>query len=90
MTEDFAASIDLHTRWRSIYVPDVLATGLGPMDLSAYLKQQRRWSTGTMGVLRTHWRDIFLPKKNGLRIGQRLQYFLACTHYLCGLRDLLY
>ena len=90
VTEDFAASINLHTHWRSVYVPDVLATGLGPLDLSAYLKQQRRWSTGTIGVLRTHWRDLFLPKKNGLRIGQRLQYFLACTHYLCGLRDLLY
>ena len=90
VTEDFAASINLHTRWQSVYVTDVLATGLGPMDLSAYLKQQRRWSTGTIGVLRTHWRDLFLPRKNGLRLGQRLQYFLACTHYLCGLRDLLY
>ncbi|GHO54961.1 glycosyltransferase [Ktedonobacter robiniae] len=90
VTEDFAASITLHQRWRSVYVSDVLATGLGPMDLSEYLKQQRRWATGTIGVLRTHWRDLFLPKKNGLQIGQRLQYFLACTHYLCGLRDLLY
>ena len=45
---------------------------------------------GTMSVFRTHWREILLPQKHGLRIGQRVQYFLACTHYLCGLRDLIY
>src|SRR4029077_20356444 len=90
VTEDFAASIVLHPRWRSIYLNQVLATGLGPLDLPSYLKQQRRWALGTLGVFRTRWRDIFLPKKGGLRLGQRVQYFLACTHYLCGLRDLLF
>jgi cellulose synthase/poly-beta-1,6-N-acetylglucosamine synthase-like glycosyltransferase len=90
VTEDFAASIELHPRWRSIFLTDVLATGFGPMDLPAYLKQQRRWAIGTLGVLRTHWRAIVLPKRDGLRLPQRIQYFLACTHYLCGLRDLIY
>ncbi len=90
VTEDFAASIVLHRSWHSIYLTDVLATGLGPLDMPSYLKQQSRWAVGTLGVLRTHWRDIFLPKKGGLRIEQRAQYFLACTHYLCGLRDLIY
>ncbi|GCE17688.1 glycosyltransferase [Dictyobacter kobayashii] len=90
VTEDFAASIALHTRWKSIYLTDVLATGLGPMDMPAYLKQQRRWAIGTLGVMREHWRDILLPKKGGLSLGQRIQYFLACTHYLCGVRDLIY
>ncbi len=90
VTEDFAASIALHPSWRSTYLTDVLATGLGPLDMPSYLKQQRRWAIGTLSVFRTHWREIFLPKKHGLRIGQRVQYFLACTHYLCGLRDLIY
>ncbi len=90
VTEDFAASITLHPSWRSIYLTDVLATGLGPLDVPSYLKQQSRWALGTLGVFRTHWREIFLPKKHGLRFGQRVQYFLACTHYLCGLRDLIY
>jgi cellulose synthase/poly-beta-1,6-N-acetylglucosamine synthase-like glycosyltransferase len=90
VTEDFAASIALHARWRSIYLPDVLATGLGPLDVPSYLKQQGRWALGTLNVFRTNWRDILLPRKNGLRAGQRVQYFLACTHYLCGLRDLIY
>lgn len=90
VTEDFAASIALHPRWRSIYLPDVLATGLGPLDIPSYLKQQGRWALGTLAVFRGHWRDILLPKKNGLRFAQRVQYFLAGTHYLCGLRDLIY
>ncbi len=90
VTEDFKASIALHPSWRSIYLTDVLATGLGPLDVPSYLKQQGRWALGTLGVFRTHWREILLPRKHGLQIGQRIQYFLACTHYLCGLRDLIY
>ncbi len=90
VTEDFKASIALHPSWRSIYLTDILATGLGPLDVPSYLKQQSRWALGTLSVLRTNWREIFLPRKHGLRIGQRVQYFLACTHYLCGLRDLIY
>ncbi len=90
VTEDFAASIALHPTWRSVYLTDVLATGLGPLDVPSFLKQQQRWAIGTLGIFRTHWREIFLPRKNGLRVGQRIQYFLACTHYLCGLRDLIY
>jgi cellulose synthase/poly-beta-1,6-N-acetylglucosamine synthase-like glycosyltransferase len=90
VTEDFAASIALHPSWRSIYLTDVLATGLGPLDVPSYLKQQSRWALGTLGVFRTHWREIFLPRRHGLQWGQRVQYFLACTHYLCGLRDLIY
>jgi cellulose synthase/poly-beta-1,6-N-acetylglucosamine synthase-like glycosyltransferase len=90
VTEDFAASISLHSSWRSVYLTSVLATGLGPLDVPSYLKQQSRWAIGTLGVLRTHWREILLPRKRGLRTGQRLQYFLACTHYLSGLRDLIY
>ncbi|HEY5003529.1 MAG TPA: glycosyltransferase, partial [Ktedonobacteraceae bacterium] len=90
VTEDFAASIALHPSWRSVYLTDILATGMGPLDVPSYLKQQQRWAIGTLGVFRTHWRDILLPKKHGLNVGQRIQYFLACTHYLCGLRDLIY
>jgi cellulose synthase/poly-beta-1,6-N-acetylglucosamine synthase-like glycosyltransferase/putative flippase GtrA len=90
VTEDFAASIELHPRWRSIFLPDVLARGLGPMDLKSYFGQQRRWAAGTLGVLRSHWREIFLPGHGGLSLPQRIQYALACTHYLCGIRDLIY
>ncbi len=90
VTEDFAASIQLHGRWRSVFLSDVLAMGLGPMDLPAYLRQQRRWAIGTLGVLRSHWRMIVLPWEGDLSFAQRIQYALACTHYLSGVRDLIY
>ena len=90
VTEDFAASLLLHPRWRSVFLPEVLARGLGPMDLKSYFAQQGRWATGTLGVLRRHWRMLLLPNKGGLSRPQRVQYALACTHYLSGLRDLIY
>ena len=90
VTEDFAASLLLHSRWRSVFLSAVLATGLGPMDLKSYFAQQGRWATGTLGVLRRHWRLLFLPSRAGLTRPQKIQYLLACTHYLSGLRDLVY
>ena len=90
VTEDFAASLLLHPRWRSLFLPEVLARGLGPMDLKSYFAQQGRWATGTLGVLRHHWRRLLPGEPDGLSLPQRLQYGLACTHYLSGLRDLVY
>ena len=89
VTEDFAASLQLHGRWRSLFLTEILATGLGPMDLKSYFAQQGRWATGTLGVLRRHWR-LLLPSEEGLSRPQRIQYGLACTHYLSGLCDLVY
>ncbi len=89
ITEDFAASILLHSRWRGLYLTDVLATGLGPLDLPSYFTQQQRWATGTFRVLKERWRMIALPG-GGLRPAQRLQYALSCTHYLSGLSNALY
>lgn len=90
VTEDFSASIHLAPRWRSVYLPGVLAVGLGPEDLKSYLKQQERWARGTLSVLRDHWRELLLPRRGGLRAQQRMQYGLAVTHYLCGVRDLIF
>ena len=89
VTEDLAASILLHPRWRGLYLTDVLARGLGPADLAAYFTQQRRWATGTFGVLFQHWHAILLPWHKGLSLHQRLQYALCCTHYFGGMRDLV-
>ncbi len=90
VTEDFAASIMLHDRWQSTFVPGNLAIGLGPVDLKSYFAQQRRWATGTLGVLRSHWKSIVLPWHGRLRFPQRIQYGLACIHYLGGLRNIVF
>ena len=49
LTEDFELSIHLHEKgWSSVYVPDVLARGLGPEDTAAYVSQQQRWARGCL------------------------------------------
>lgn len=89
VTEDLAASILLHPKWRSVYLTDVLAQGLGPEDLSSYFSQQRRWATGTFGVLFRQWRVMLLPWHRGLTLPQRLQYLYCCLHFFSGARDLI-
>jgi cellulose synthase/poly-beta-1,6-N-acetylglucosamine synthase-like glycosyltransferase len=90
VTEDFAASLALHSRWKSVFVPGKLATGLGPMDLPAFFKQQSRWALGTLGTLRTHFIRLLLSRRLGMTFAQRIQYLLASTHYLGGLKDLIF
>ncbi len=87
VTEDFAASIRLHGRWRSVYLEGVLAKGLGPVDLGSYFGQQNRWARGTLSVL-SDWRVVI--GRGRLTFGQWIQYALSCTHYLSGVRDLTY
>jgi cellulose synthase/poly-beta-1,6-N-acetylglucosamine synthase-like glycosyltransferase len=90
VTEDFAASIRTHQSWRSIYIKDILAKGVGPLDITGYFVQQSRWARGTVGVLRSDWKRLLLPSTNGLSFDQRVQYLLSGTHYLCGLRDMVF
>lgn len=84
VTEDFATSLKLHGKgWESLYTKNVLAFGMGPGDLGAYFKQQFRWATGTIGVLRKL--PLFAFKNfPTFTINQIWEYFLACTHYLIG------
>ena len=84
LTEDFALSVDLHERrWRSAYVPEVLASGLGPEDLASYVSQQHRWARGCLGmiprVLRSH-----------LPVAMKLQYLLSASYFLSGWTVLVY
>jgi cellulose synthase (UDP-forming) len=84
LTEDFELSVRLHERgWRTVYVPHVLARGLGPEDMASYVGQQHRWARGCLsaipGVLRA-----------GLPFRLRLQYLLSCSYFLTGWTILVY
>lgn len=82
ITEDFMTSLLIHQKgWRSHYVTEVLAEGLAPQDLSAYYKQQTRWAKGTLEVIFTQ-NPLF---KEGLTLGQRLQYMTSSLFYFNGL-----
>jgi cellulose synthase (UDP-forming) len=82
ITEDFLTSIYIHQKgYKSVYIPEVLATGLAPEDLLSYYKQQRRWARGSLEVL---FRENPFFKR-GLTMKQRWQYLSSALYYLNGL-----
>jgi cellulose synthase (UDP-forming) len=84
VTEDFQLSIRLHERgWRTAYVPEVLASGLGPEDMSSYVSQQQRWARGCLSALPTALRAR-LPFR------QKVQYALSASFFLSGWTVLIY
>jgi cellulose synthase (UDP-forming) len=84
ITEDFELSIRMHERgWRSRYVPQVLASGLGPEDMASYVSQQQRWARGCLSALPAVWRAS-LPWR------LKLQYALSASFFLTGWTVLVY
>jgi cellulose synthase (UDP-forming) len=84
LTEDFEMSIRLHERgWTSVYVPTVLAHGLGPEDMSSYAGQQSRWAQGCLSAV-----PRILRSRVPLRL--RAQYLLAASYFLSGWAVLVY
>jgi len=84
VTEDFELSVHLHERgWRSRYVPEVLAHGLGPEDMASYVSQQQRWSRGCLAALPAVLRSA-LPAR------LKLQYMLSASYFLSGWTVLVY
>lgn len=85
LTEDFELSIGLHRRgWRSVYVPEVLARGLGPQDMASYVSQQQRWARGCLSGLRAILRARGLPRR------MRAQHALSSLYFLSGWTVLVY
>jgi cellulose synthase (UDP-forming) len=84
VTEDFELSIRLHERgWRSRYIPEVLAHGLGPEDMASYVSQQQRWSRGCLSALPAVLRSS-LPTR------LKVQYALSASYFLTGWTVLVY
>jgi cellulose synthase (UDP-forming) len=85
VTEDFATSLKFHLKgWRSAYIGNVLAFGMGPEDLGGYFKQQFRWALGTVGLLRKVL-GYFIRNPRQLVLVKWWEYFLSSTHYFIGL-----
>lgn len=81
LAEDMHTSMKLHAAgWKSVYVPRVLSRGLVPNTLSAYYKQQLKWSRGVFELLVTTYPRIF----SKLSWRQRFHYGLLPWHYFMG------
>jgi len=86
LAEDMHTAMQLHAAgWKSVYVPAVLARGLVPSTLSAYFKQQLKWSRGVFELLVTAYPKLF--KKFTWQ--QKLHYGIIPMHYLSGIIFLL-
>ena len=84
LTEDFQLSVQLHEDgWRSVYVPRVLARGLGPEDLASYVSQQHRWARGCLSTIPSIIRAE-------LPLRQKTQYLLSALYFLTGWTVLVY
>jgi cellulose synthase (UDP-forming) len=84
LTEDFELSVRLHEQgWTTRYVPEVVASGLGPEDMASYVSQQLRWARGCLSTL---------PRLVAARLPlrQRVQYLLSAAYWLTGWTLLVY
>jgi len=88
ITEDMATGLRIHAtknpvthkRWRSAYIPDVVAIGQGPTIWGQYLNQQIRWSRGTFDLL-TPFGGEFWKLWYKLSPGKILHYLLIMGFY---------
>ena len=82
LSEDMHTAMQLHAKgWKSLYVPIVSSAGLAPATLTAYFKQQLKWSRGTLELLITSFIKLF----NKLTFRQKIHYGILPLHYLTGL-----
>ncbi|HEX9016888.1 MAG TPA: glycosyltransferase, partial [Chloroflexota bacterium] len=67
--------------WKGVYLPEILAKGLTPVDWSSYLVQQRRWASSALDI------KFRLQPKMDWRasLGERLALFIHGLYYLQSL-----
>ncbi|HET6646675.1 MAG TPA: glycosyltransferase, partial [Pyrinomonadaceae bacterium] len=66
--------------WRGVYVPQILARGLTPVDWPSYLKQQRRWARSVLDFKIR----VFPRYASRLPLLERVLTYLHGLYYLQG------
>ncbi|RJQ53049.1 MAG: glycosyltransferase [Actinobacteria bacterium] len=80
ITEDLRVSLLLIQHgYHGLYVPIILAEGLGPMDVGSYFNQQMRWARGGFEIL---FRKR--PFRRTLSFRQAFQYWLSFIYWFTG------
>ncbi len=82
-TEDIHTAVRMHARgWKSIFVSEVLASGLEVESLRELYQQRRRWAAGSMGLL---LRSPDSPLRvSGLTMSQRVNYIVSMVGHQQG------
>jgi cellulose synthase (UDP-forming) len=87
ITEDLHTSIELHAAgWKSVYLNEVLVTGLAPQDLKSFAAQRLRWAEGNLKA------GLFSNPVTlkGLSARQRISYIASLYHWTLGAPKLVY
>lgn len=86
IVEDAHTSMKLNARgWRVVYHDEVMALGIAPEEIGAFVVQRARWARGSLQMLRLEF-PLF---KRGLSRAQRLEYTASCLHFLEGPQRLI-
>lgn len=72
-------------KWKSVYVPEMLAVGEGPATWDAYFSQQMRWAYGLIDILFTRSARI-LPK---MKLNHIFNYIILQQYYFYGLSQVI-
>ena len=77
--EDLLMTLQYRSRgWQGVYVPEILARGLAPVDWQTYLIQQRRWARSVLDI---KFR-IYAHLSGKLPLKTRIASFLHGFNYL--------
>jgi cellulose synthase (UDP-forming) len=81
LAEDLETSLALHAAgWQSVYIPEPLAPGFAPPDVSAWFTQQFKWARGVFETLLISYPRYF----SNLTTRQRVVYLVRMTYYWLG------
>lgn len=86
ITEDMATGMLLQTKFKSVFVKEVLAVGLSPETWTDLLKQRDRWCRGNIQCGKK-WNPLFLK---GLTPMQRILYFDGILFWFFGVFKMVY
>lgn len=86
IVEDHLTGMKLYAnKWKSVYVPEVLAIGEAPATWHAYFSQQTRWAYGLIHILFTQSPRLFWKMK----ARHVINYFLLQQYYFYGLAQVI-
>ena len=87
ITEDMHTALALHADgWKSVYLDELLVTGLAPMDFASLQVQRLRWAEGNLKIIRS----INPITEPGLTLAQRICYSGSMYHWTTGVAKLVF
>ncbi|PTX42010.1 cellulose synthase/poly-beta-1,6-N-acetylglucosamine synthase-like glycosyltransferase [Christiangramia gaetbulicola] len=81
LCEDMHTAMQLYAKgWQAVYLPEVLAQGLAPSNLTSYFKQQLKWARGTFELLFKVYPKLYID----FSLRQKVHFGILPLHYLSG------